>query len=69
MMSIHPRAGQVAQPSDLVDVPALVTAYLLERWLRWHADAALGATTATAERHDAILTTAAARSGIAREPV
>ena len=27
MMSIHPHAGQVAQPSDLVDVPALVTAY------------------------------------------
>jgi phosphoglucomutase len=26
-MSIHPRAGQVALPSDLVDVPALVTAY------------------------------------------
>jgi len=26
-MSQHPRAGQPAQPSDLVDVAALVTAY------------------------------------------
>lgn len=26
-MTIHPRAGTIADPSDLVDVPALVTAY------------------------------------------
>ena len=26
-MPIHPRAGQLAEPSDLIDVPALVTAY------------------------------------------
>ncbi|HEY0485323.1 MAG TPA: phosphoglucomutase (alpha-D-glucose-1,6-bisphosphate-dependent) [Mycobacteriales bacterium] len=26
-MSVHPRAGQPAEPSDLVDVPRLVTAY------------------------------------------
>jgi phosphoglucomutase len=30
-MSQHPRAGQPAQPSDLVDVPALVTAYYTEQ--------------------------------------
>ncbi|MFI7577243.1 phosphoglucomutase (alpha-D-glucose-1,6-bisphosphate-dependent) [Micromonospora sp. NPDC049497] len=29
-MSSHPRAGQPAQPSDLVDVPMLVTAYYAE---------------------------------------
>ncbi|MER7459780.1 phosphoglucomutase (alpha-D-glucose-1,6-bisphosphate-dependent) [Micromonospora sp. NPDC126480] len=29
-MSKHPRAGQPAQPSDLVDVPMLVTAYYAE---------------------------------------
>ena len=26
-MSIHPRAGQLAQPADLIDVPGLVSAY------------------------------------------
>jgi phosphoglucomutase len=26
-MSVHPRAGQLAEPSDLIDVPHLVTAY------------------------------------------
>ena len=26
-MSVHPRAGQPAQPGDLVDVPALLAAY------------------------------------------
>src|SRR5689334_6716324 len=30
MMSVHPRAGQPAQPGDLVDVPRLVTAYYVE---------------------------------------
>ncbi len=30
MVSTHPRAGQPAQPSDLVDVPMLVTAYYAE---------------------------------------
>ncbi len=29
-MSVHPRAGRRAEPSDLVDVPALVTAYFAE---------------------------------------
>ncbi|MFX0594741.1 phosphoglucomutase (alpha-D-glucose-1,6-bisphosphate-dependent) [Melissospora conviva] len=30
-MSVHPRAGQSAQPADLVDVPALITAYYTGR--------------------------------------
>jgi phosphoglucomutase len=30
-MKIHPRAGQLAQPSDLVDVPSLINAYYQER--------------------------------------
>ncbi|MFC7550588.1 phosphoglucomutase (alpha-D-glucose-1,6-bisphosphate-dependent) [Plantactinospora sp. GCM10030261] len=30
-MSAHPRAGQPAQPNDLVDVPRLVTAYYAEQ--------------------------------------
>ncbi|GII21460.1 phosphoglucomutase (alpha-D-glucose-1,6-bisphosphate-dependent) [Planosporangium mesophilum] len=29
-MSLHPRAGQPAQPADLVDVPRLITAYYAE---------------------------------------
>ncbi|HEY0697955.1 MAG TPA: phosphoglucomutase, alpha-D-glucose phosphate-specific, partial [Micromonospora sp.] len=29
-MSVHARAGQPAQPGDLVDVPRLVTAYYAE---------------------------------------
>jgi phosphoglucomutase len=29
-MSVHPRAGQPAEPSDLIDVPHLVTAYFTE---------------------------------------
>ena len=29
-MSVHPRAGQPAQPDDLVDVPRLITAYYAE---------------------------------------
>jgi len=28
-MAIHPRAGQLAQASDLVDIPQLVSAYYL----------------------------------------
>jgi len=30
-VSVHPRAGQSAQPADLVDVPALITAYYTGR--------------------------------------
>ncbi|MGB9378720.1 MAG: phosphoglucomutase (alpha-D-glucose-1,6-bisphosphate-dependent) [Mycobacteriales bacterium] len=30
-MSVHPRAGQLPQPSDLVDVPRLVSAYYLDQ--------------------------------------
>jgi phosphoglucomutase len=37
-MSVHPRAGQPAQASDLVDVPHLVTAYYVE-----HPDPAVAA--------------------------
>ena len=30
-MTVHPRAGQPAQPSDLVDIGRLVTAYYTDR--------------------------------------
>jgi phosphoglucomutase len=29
--TVNPRAGQLAKPSDLVDVPKLITAYYEER--------------------------------------
>ena len=31
MNTVNPRAGQLAKPSDLVDVPKLITAYYEDR--------------------------------------